>query len=84
MDGRTQYGNFKVKKKTASILQDVKKAVQALFGNKEISNDEMITELIKMAMEGNTVFNAVYQKVIKDSQDLLKLAEEEKKKIINK
>lgn len=81
MDGRTQYSNFKVRKETASALQEVKKAVQALNGGKEITNDELITELIKMAQKGNAAFNAVYQKVVKDGQDLLKLAEEENRKI---
>ena len=81
MDGRTQYGNFKVRKETASALQDVKKAIQALNGGNEITNDELITELVKMAQEGNAAFNAVYQKVVNDNQNLLKLAEEEKRKI---
>ena len=81
MDGRTQYGNFKVRKETSSTLQDVKKAVEALLEGRNITNDELITELVKMAMEGNTAFNAVYQKVVNDNNDLLKLAEEEKRKI---
>lgn len=81
MDGRTQYSNFKVRKETASALQDVKKAIQALNGGNEITNDELITELVQMARKGNSAFDAVYQKVVSDNRDLLKLAEEEKEKI---
>ena len=80
MDGRTQYGNFKVKKETAFILQEAKRAVQALVGGREMTNDEFVLKLVEMAQAGDVAFNKVYKKVIKDSRDLLKLAEEEIKK----
>ena len=79
MDGRTQYSNFKVKKETVSVLQDAKKAVQALAGGKEITNDEFVMEIVGMATVGSESFNKLYKKVLKDNQDLLKLAEEETK-----
>lgn len=81
MDGRTQYGNFKVKKETSLALQDVKRAVQALSGGKEMTNDEFIMEIVKMAQSGNSAFDAVYQKVVQDNHNLLMLAQVEMKKI---
>ena len=80
MDGRTQYGNFKVKKETAIILQEAKRAIQAFYDGNEITNDEFVLKLIEMAKAGNKSFEVVYNKVLKDNKDLLILAKEEKGK----
>lgn len=80
MDKRSEYSNFKVRKETVKVLQDMKTAFEACNGGDEVSNDEFILGLIQAAKAGNPVLGKLYDQVVVNREKLLKLAAAEKKK----
>ena len=80
MDKRSEYTSYKVRKETVKVLQDMKTAFEAYKDGEEISNDELILGLVQAAKVGNPVLGKLYDQVVANRENLLKIAATEKKK----
>ena len=80
MDKRSEYSNYKVRKETVKVLQDMKTAFEACNEGNEVSNDEFILGLVQAAKDGNPVLKKLYDQVVANREKLLKIAATEKKK----